>query len=263
MIKKYEKIFISKLKKYINKNDTLYIELDLSKFNTIFDEIKSRDKFLKFFLNIFEKLVGKNGNIIVPSFSYSWGKDKKNKIFDKKKSPSMTGAFPNFFKSLKNVNRTLDPNFSCLIYGKDKKILSSIGNNSFGKNSIYEKLHNKNAKLVTFGLKAFDPTFVHYVEQFYDENIKKIKYRYLKKIKGELIIGKKKKSKIFYSFLRNLKAKRIYSDYNIKKVMKDKKELISVNILNNKIYICEAKKFFNTGIKEMQKNKYFFTKKIK
>ena len=124
MIKKYEKIFKKKLNKYINKNDTLYIELDLSRFNKIYDEIKSRDQFLKFFLNIFKKLVGKNGNIVVPSFSYSWGKDKKNKIFDTKKSPCLTGAFPNFFKSLKNVKRTLDPNFSCLIYGKDKNKLA-------------------------------------------------------------------------------------------------------------------------------------------
>jgi aminoglycoside 3-N-acetyltransferase len=262
MIKKYEKIFIKKLNKYINKNDTLYIELDLSGFNKIYDEIKSRDQFLKFFLNIFKKLVGKNGNIVVPSFSYSWGKDKKNKIFDTKKSPCLTGAFPNFFKSLKNVKRTLDPNFSCLIYGKDKNKLASVGNNSFGKNSIYEKLHNKNTKLVSFGLKTFDPTFVHYVEQFYDENIDKIGYRYLKKNKGTITNKNKKYSKIFYCFLRNLKAKRVYSDQNIKRIMKKNKQLTSINILNNQIYICNAQNFFNTGIEEMSKNKFLFTKKI-
>lgn len=260
MIKKYEKIFIEKLNKHINKNDTLYIELDLSGFYKIYDEVKSRDQFLMFFFKVFKKLVGKNGNIIVPSFSYSWGKDKKNKIFDTKESPCLTGAFPNFFKNLKNVKRTLDPNFSCLIYGKDKNKLASIGDNSFGKNSIYEKLHNKNAKLVSFGLKFFDPTFVHYVEQYYDENIKKIKYRYLKKIKGDFKVDYKKKTKVFYCFLKNLKTKRIYSDHNIKKEMKKKGELYSTHILNNKIYICEAKNFFNTGLNGMKKNKYFFTK---
>ena len=50
MIKKYEKIFIEKLNKHINKNDTLYIELDLSGFYKIYDEVKSRDQFLMFFL---------------------------------------------------------------------------------------------------------------------------------------------------------------------------------------------------------------------
>ena len=37
-------------------------------------------------------------------------------------------------------------------------------------------MHEKNTKLISFGLNKFDPTFVHYVEQFFDQNIKN-KYR--------------------------------------------------------------------------------------
>jgi aminoglycoside 3-N-acetyltransferase len=262
MIKKYENIFINKLSKYIKKNDTIYIELDLSKFKQLFKIVKSREQFLSFFFKIFKKLIGKNGNIIVPSFSYSWGKDKKIKNFDPVNSPCLTGTFPNFFKNQANVKRTLDPNFSCLIYGKDKKQLISIGNNSFGKNSIFEKLHYKNAKLISFGTRKFDPTFVHYVEQFYDQNINKIEYRYLKKIRGLFTIKNKKYYKFFYCFLRNIKSKKVYSDKNIFKIMKKKKYLVSINILNNQIYICEAQKFFKIGIEGMKNNKIFFTKKI-
>ena len=53
-------------------------------------------------------------------------------------------------------------------------------------------MHEKKYKLVSFGLNKFDPTFVHYVEQFFDQNIKKIKYRKRLKFKGIIKIKKKK-----------------------------------------------------------------------
>ena len=56
-------------------------------------------------------------------------------------------------------------------------------------------MHEKNTKLISFGLNKFDPTFVHYVEQFFDQNIKKIKYRKRLKFKGIIKIKKKKKLK--------------------------------------------------------------------
>jgi len=200
MKSKFQDIFFNNLKKYIKKNDTIYIELDLSKFGKLYKQFKSREKFLNFFFKIFVKLIGKNGNIIVPSFSYSWGKDKQIKNFDLFRSPCLTGAFPNYLLKYKNIERTIDPNFSCLVYGKDKKKFIDVSNNSFGKNSIFEKIHYKNAKLVSFATKTFDPTFVHYVEQFYNENIKKINYRYLKKIKGTITVNKLKKKKYFFHF---------------------------------------------------------------
>ena len=63
-------------------------------------------------------------------------------------------------------------------------------------------MHEKNTKLISFGLNKFDPTFVHYVEQFFDQNIKKIKYRKRLKFKGIIKIKKKKKTQIHYSFMR-------------------------------------------------------------
>ena len=54
-------------------------------------------------------------------------------------------------------------------------------------------MHQSNTKLISFGLNKFDPTFVHYVEQFFDENIKKINYR--KKFKFKGIFLKKKEIK--------------------------------------------------------------------
>ena len=256
----YKENFLKKLKKYINKGDSLYIETDLSKFNNIFKDTINKKDFVEFYLNIFRKLVGKNGTIICPSFSYSWGKDKKKKFFDINNTQGKTGVFSEYLRKLKGSKRSLDPMFSFLSIGKKKSYFTKTSNDSFGKNSVFEKMHEENTKLVSFGLNKFDPTFVHYVEQFFDENIKKINYRKKFKYKGIIIINKKKKTQIHYSFMRPKNSTRIYSETKIKNNLMKKKFLKQLIINKGLIQIVSCKNFFNEGILGMKKNINFFNK---
>jgi aminoglycoside N3'-acetyltransferase len=149
--------------------------------------------------------------------------------------------------------------FSCLILGKKKNYYSNNSNNSFGPGSIFEKLLIQNAKLVSFGLNRFDPTFVHYVEQFFDTNFKKINYRYLKKISGIIIKDKKRYKDNYFTFLRK-KNNKFYNEKNIKKDLLKAKKLNWIKLLNTNIYIVKAKDFYNFGITGMKKNKNYFIK---
>ena len=139
---------------------------------------------------------------------------------------------------------------------------TSVGNNSFGKNSVYEKILKKKGKLVSFGLNQFDPTFVHYVEQYFDENYSKLKYRYLKKFSGIIINKKRKKRKTFFSFMRHEKSNVIFDGKKIKSSLNKRKRLIKLKILKNDIYIVKSKDFFNAGIVGLKKNKNFLIKQI-
>ena len=59
--------------------------------------------------------------------------DKKNKIFDCNFTKPATGIFPEYFKKQKDVVRTKDPMFSCLVYGKNRNFFLNylvIPNNS-------------------------------------------------------------------------------------------------------------------------------------
>ena len=208
-------------------------------------------------------MIGKKGTIILPSFTYSWGKTKNtDKIFDLKKTKCSTGIFPEYVRNNMKIVRTNDPMFSFLIYGKDKNKFAKIDNNSFGKNSLFEKINNEKTKLISFGLNKFDPTFVHYVEQYFNDNLKKIDYRKSFKLKGFYKILKKNIKGDFNCFLKVKNSKYTYSENNIKKVLLKKKKLISLNILNNKIFIVKAHDFFLEGIRGMKKNTKFFTKKV-
>jgi aminoglycoside N3'-acetyltransferase len=166
----------------------------------------------------------------------------------------------NIYYKIKEMKllRTDDPMFSVLVYGYKNKTYIENCNDSFGKKSIFEKIYNKNFKLVSFGIDQFDPTFVHYVEQYFDQNIHKIYYRKLYKLVGKIITKNKQTKKSYNVFLRNLKSNRTYSEKNIIRVLRKKKLIKSINLFGARIQVCYAKSFFDEGIKGMKKIIFFY-----
>ena len=162
--------------------------------------------------------------------------------------------------SKKEIVRTKDPMFSFLIYGNDKNKIKKIKNSSFGKNSLFDKLDLNNTYLVSFGLNKFDPTFVHYVEEKFDREYEKIKYRFSKKFDGFLIENDKKKKSSFYCFSRNLKFNKRYNENNIKKILIKRKKLKIFKFFGFDVFIVKARDFLFEGLKGMKNNKYFLVK---
>ena len=250
------------LKKYIFPGDEIYVESDILKFSHSINLNLKKDSLKKIY-QLFKSLIGKKGTLICPTFSYSWGRDKKKKIFDIKKTQALTGSFPEYIRKRKDSFRTLDPMFSFVAIGKNKMKFYDTENDSFGKNSVFAKLFKSNAKLISFCLDRFDTTFVHYVEQFYHENISKIGYRKIVTKKGKL---KNYRSKIItrknISFLRNLNSNYFFSEKRIKKKLIEKKMLKVIKLKYTNIYIVNAQDFFTEGLINMIKNPlYFVTKK--
>ena len=110
------------------------------------------------------KLIGKKGNIFVPTYSYSFG--KKNKYFNPLTTKADIGFFPNFFLKKKNVFRSPDPMMSIAGIGpKAKFILHGISNSSFGKNCALERLLKiRNLKCCHIGLGYNWIPFMHYLD---------------------------------------------------------------------------------------------------
>jgi aminoglycoside 3-N-acetyltransferase len=242
----------------INIGDTLYLEIDTMSFGGIYDVDVNRKDFLHEILSIFRKLVGNEGNIICPAFSYSWGDNSKNKVFNIKKTRSKVGIFPEFFRKLDNVDRTNDPMFSYLIQGPKSSYYSDISNNSFGVDSLFDKLLKDNAKLMSFGLGQYDPTFVHFVEQHYDENIKKIGYRFLKTMKGTFEDESSSTEAEFFTFLRQEGSKYIFSEENLVRELRTINKLCSKQIGNSVVHISDTTSVFDVGIEGLKSNPHFF-----
>lgn len=140
-------------------------------------------------LNTIESAIQKaipRGTLIVPTFSYSWSNGEEYN--ENTQCPEM-GSFSNYVLQLPNYIRTRNPNFSVAIRKNNfnRKIVDSlinVGDDCFGKDSIFEKVVNysqtKRAWILLLG-GAFNDvkyrsTFIHYAQQKIG-----VRHRYVKK----------------------------------------------------------------------------------
>ena len=87
---------------YINNGDVIYSQVDLMRFGKLISGV-NKQQLLNNYVKLFDDLVGKNGTIIVPTYSYSWGKDSSNFIFDVVNTPSKLGIFSEFYARQTNA----------------------------------------------------------------------------------------------------------------------------------------------------------------
>jgi aminoglycoside 3-N-acetyltransferase len=175
----------------INKGDILYISSDITKILYYFKKEKKIfkiEEFLQYFIN----RVGKNGTILIPTFSWDFC---RYGLFDTLKTKSFTGAISNYALKRDDFIRTKHPMFSFAIYGKHAKKLSKIDcMTGWGNLSIFDYMYKKNAKNLIIG-KDYKPifTFMHYIEQKV-----KVNYRFFKNFKGKYINGQRIEKKVVY-----------------------------------------------------------------
>ena len=186
-IKKLNSLF-DRLK--VGKNDSIVLH---SNFAGIYQYEKSFDnKLYEKFLNFLLKRIGKKGTILIPTYNYDF---TKGKIFNREKSKSNVGSFGNYLIKQYSKNRTFEPIFSHIVFGKLKKnILNSDTNECFGKKSVFAEMEKKNFKIVCFCCSASTMTFLHFVEKKMN-----VKYRFDKSFEG-YIKNKKNKKKVFLKY---------------------------------------------------------------
>jgi len=128
-------------------------------------------------LDAFMDVVGPEGTVLIPTFSYSFCKDED---FDIDNTPSSVGAFTEYFRRKPGVVRSLEPIFSIAGTGpKAGMILSDVSNECFGPGSAWERMLQEDAAIVNVGI-SIGSTFIHYVEQALG-----VPYRYRKLFTGQ------------------------------------------------------------------------------
>lgn len=169
----------STLKKVgLKKGDIVLVHSDISTFGKLGD-VKNKDEFLQGLLNAFLNVIGSNGILIVPTYTYSFC---KNKIFDIKNSKSTVGIFTEFVRKHEDAIRSEDPIFSHAGIGKNaKKLLKNLSNECFGRDSFFDRLYKFDGKIINFG-KFFDITFLHYIENAFG-----VGHRFNKKFSGTIV----------------------------------------------------------------------------
>lgn len=141
-----------------------------------------RDKFLNEFIDTFQNIVGKNGTLLFPIFTWKFCKGIP---FDINNTLGEVGVLANWIlKNRKDFVRTRHPIYSFMVWGKDASYLKALKNiDAWRDDSPFAYLHNYNAKMLLFNValqRGF--TFMHYVEKKL-----KVPYRYNKKFVNKYI----------------------------------------------------------------------------
>lgn len=132
-------------------------------------------------INAFQKAVGEEGTIIMPTFSFEFSNKQHYDIVNTK---GTTGALGNIGLQREDFARTQHPMHSFVVWGKDKDLLVSLENkNSFGVDSPFGYCLSNHVKQVILGTDYVHAvTFIHYAEVCCN-----VPYRFAKSFTGEYV----------------------------------------------------------------------------
>ena len=146
----------------VQKGDIVFCHLGISKLGTPKEIYEGKSKFEVIYEAITET-IGPQGTLLTPTFSYSFC---KGEIFDPLETPSDVGYFGEALRKMKGAKRSLDPIFSVAGIGpKVDELLDDLPNDCYGKDCVYDRLVQRNAKLCNIGVNLFYTSLNHYTEQ--------------------------------------------------------------------------------------------------
>lgn len=244
----------------IKKGDNLYLSLDSFKAFSIIAK-KPELKLFKFYsyelLRYMKKKVGPNGNILIPVFCTNIS---KTKTFNRSKTKSNVGLIGNYLLERYFRNRTYNPFYSFLIFGKHKKELLNYKNvGATELISPWKFIIEKNYKIFSLGIHyARSLTVNHYFEQS-----KKVKYRYIKNFMlNYLDFNKKKYQKIKFNFLVRKKYCQFSGITSFCEKMFLKKKIALIYKHNNYssyiLHLNKASKYLIQDIESSKNNLLYF-----
>jgi aminoglycoside 3-N-acetyltransferase len=179
----------------LKKGDSVFVHSNLGYFGLL-EGATSMDDICFAFLKAFIEIIGDEGTLIVPTFSYSFFKEE---IFDYNETPSTSGTFSEYVRKDERSIRSLDPNFSVVAIGrKAREFTYNISNHPFGENSFFDRFYKSNGVICNLNFDS-GSTFIHYVEKQLD-----VFYRYDKKFHGQILKDDKLYEDDFYHFVYSL-----------------------------------------------------------
>ncbi|AGI72505.1 putative aminoglycoside3-N-acetyltransferase family protein [Octadecabacter arcticus 238] len=180
----------------INEGDTLFSHSNLGYFGML-QGAKSNLDILNAFKNALFEVIGEEGTFVVPTFTYSFGSDKEEKVFDVKNSASKMGSFAEFIRLRDDAARSEDPMFSVAAIGPNaERLTKDAASECFGRDSFWGRFHDMGGKICNFNLDS-GSTFVHYVEKRLQ-----VPYRKDFKFSGQIISSngtKRDKEVVFFA----------------------------------------------------------------
>ena len=149
-------------------------------------------------LGAFLDVIGKEGTLVVPTFTYSF---PHNKTYDPDYTPSDCGVFTEMLRQHPQSYRSDDPCVSVTAIGKlAKEVTINIPENSYGSDSFFDRFYKSDGVICNLNRDA-GSTFIHYVERKLN-----VPYRFDKTFSGVFCKNKKQEERKSTIWVRDLSS---------------------------------------------------------
>jgi aminoglycoside 3-N-acetyltransferase len=139
------------------------------------------------------EIIGNNGTIVVPTFTFSFC---RGEVFDIQKSQSKNGVFTEYIRKLTGSIRSHHGITSFSAIGKDAiTMISTLDKTSYGPGSVPGNLRKGDCKVLQIGVPVISHT--HYVERLVG-----VEYRYNKDFNGTIRNGSNEFEETFSLYVR-------------------------------------------------------------
>jgi aminoglycoside 3-N-acetyltransferase len=157
------------------------------------DRGSAQQDIFKTVFDAFQEILQPEGTLIVPSFTYSFG---RGDVFDLQNTPSQMGVFAETIRSMPGALRSEDPMFSVVALGAHAEYLTKdVSDICFGDDSFWDRFYKLGGKICNVGVFGGASTFLHYVEKKLN-----VPYRYDKLFPGSIRVNgiSRRKDMIFF-----------------------------------------------------------------
>jgi len=176
----------------LKKGDRIFSHSNIGFFGRC-EGINNAQNLCEQFKNAFFEVIGQEGTLIVPTFTYSFC---HKEVFEPKTTVSNMGLFSEYIRNLPEAIRSFDGNFSVSAIGKDAEYFTeNTPEYSFGKGSFWDKFKSYDGKFVNLNFDS-GSTYIHYVEKRLD-----VPYRWDKPFDGIIKIDDKTQNARFYHYV--------------------------------------------------------------
>lgn len=156
-------------------------------------------RWCQFVLDTLCEVLGPDGTLIVPGYSYACSNPKNPFVLEQ--TPSEVGPFPEYVRTAPAARRSVHPIFSVVALGsKAGEVVENTGGSAFGPLSPFGRLRGLNARFVSLGVPLHNSvTYMHHMEQCYG-----CCHRYHKCLHTPVFVGGKRVERPFQAYLRYL-----------------------------------------------------------
>lgn len=207
------------------------------------------------FVDTFFEAVGPQGTFVMPTFSYTF---PEKGVYDKKETPSVCGILSEIVRLLPEAVRSDDPIFSvAALGGKAAAMAENVSQESFGKNSFWDRLYQDDGVVLNmnFGAAA---TYFHYVEKSL-----KVPYRFDKTFETLARKDGTVQVRPTIYFCRDLSRPEMENNWlDINQLAGERGVLKTVPLGRGYISLMGARGIFDLIQEAVSKDQYFLTKAI-